>query len=67
MPFVNRVINFITGFNHPDKNVQNSINIYPGDDRCRVEEPHSKWHEESANGLLDLMFLADYLHEITMG
>ena len=28
-------------------------------------EPHSKWHVESANGLMDLMFLADNIYRLT--
>jgi hypothetical protein len=39
--------------------------VYPADDRCRVQESHSKWHEEGGNGLLDLMFLSDDLMAVT--
>ena len=44
MPYVNAVLNFITGFDHPEKNIQNCVNVYPGEERCRIDEPHSKWH-----------------------
>ena len=54
--------NLLTGFVHTDKDAQSCTNVYPGDSRCRVQQPHSKWHEESANGLTDLAFLADALH-----
>ena len=40
---------------------QVSKNIYPGDNFCRVNQSHSKWHEESANGLLDLVYAADQM------
>jgi len=40
-------------------NVVNSKNVYPGDDKCRGTSPHALWHEESANGLLEIVFLAD--------
>ena len=40
--------------------------MYPAAARCRVADqaPHSKWHEESANALLDLAFLADDIHAL---
>ena len=55
----------LSGFKHTDFNLENSIHVYPGDSTCRVEQPHSKWHEESASLLLDLVFLVDYVVEIT--
>jgi len=39
--------------------------VYPADDRCRIQEAHSKWHEENGNGLLDLMFLSDDIFSVT--
>ena len=39
---------------------------YPGDSWCNPQEPHSKWHVESANGLMDLMMLADNIFRLTM-
>jgi hypothetical protein len=45
-------------------NVVNSKNVYPGDDQCRGYSPHSLWHEESANGLLEIVFLADFMNKI---
>eukprot|EP00462_Mataza_sp_D1_P019372 CAMPEP_0175127334 /NCGR_PEP_ID=MMETSP0087-20121206/4333_1 /TAXON_ID=136419 /ORGANISM="Unknown Unknown, Strain D1" /LENGTH=415 /DNA_ID=CAMNT_0016409309 /DNA_START=128 /DNA_END=1375 /DNA_ORIENTATION=- len=65
MPWVNKFANFLTGFVHTDSDFQNAKNVYPGDSKCRVEQPHSKWHEESANGLLDLVFLCDYIAMLT--
>jgi len=59
MPVVNSLANTITGFKHYDAEIQASKNIYPGDTFCRVNQSHSKWHEQSANGLLDLVYMAD--------
>jgi hypothetical protein len=42
--------------------VTNAHNLYPGDAHCRTHSPHALWHEESANGLLEIVFLADYVH-----
>ena len=39
--------------------------IYPGDEWCNPIEPHSKWHVESAVGLLDLVYLTDNLYRVT--
>ena len=39
--------------------------VYPGDARCRVQQAHSKWHEEGGNGLLDLMMLSDDCYALT--
>lgn len=42
-----------------------SPQVYPADDRCRVQQSHSKWHEEGANGLLDLMMVSDDIFSVT--
>jgi len=47
-----------------DENVVKSHNVYPGDDQCRGHSPHALWHEESANGLLEIVFLGDFMHKI---
>jgi len=60
MPYVNMLCNALNGFKHSDHEVQSCKNVYPGDDTCRTgPSPHAKWHEMSANGLLDLILLAD--------
>lgn len=64
MPAVNTLTNFLTGFKHAEQSIQKCENVYPGDELCRVQQPHSKWHEESANGLLDLMFLCDDMRSL---
>lgn len=45
---------------------QNGTGIYPGDFWCNLENPHSKWHLQSAAGLTDLVFLADDVFRITI-
>ena len=47
-----------------DENVVKSKNVYPGDDQCRGYSPHALWHEESANGLLEIVFLGDFMNKI---
>jgi hypothetical protein len=44
--------------------VVDAKNLYPGDAHCRTHSPHALWHEESANGLLEIVFVADYIHSI---
>lgn len=63
IPAVNSLANRMTGFSHPDDSIQKGESIYPGQDVCNVKHtsPHAKWHEISANGLMDLGYLADYV------
>ena len=65
MPHFNWLMNKLTGFEYSDSDLQNAVNVYPGDKCCRMEQPHAKWHEEAANGLLDFIFLANKLVELT--
>ena len=58
MPTLMSLFNFITGYNHVDQQFQNAEDVYPGDKTCRLQ-PHAKWHEVSANGLMDLAFFVD--------
>jgi len=61
IPTVNSLANKLTGFDHPDASIQAGDDIYPGQAYCGVKStaPHAKWHEMSANGLMDLAYLAD--------
>jgi hypothetical protein len=61
IPAMNSLANKLTGFEHPDSSIQKSEAIYPGQEWCRVKHtaPHAKWHEESANGFMDLGYLAN--------
>jgi len=61
IPTLNSLSNRLTGFNHPDASIQQGDSIYPGQAYCNVKSsaPHAKWHEMSANGLMDLGYLAD--------
>jgi hypothetical protein len=60
-PAVNSLANRLTGFLHSDETIQKSEAVYPGQDFCKVKHtaPHAKWHEISANGLMDLAYMAD--------
>jgi hypothetical protein len=64
-PYINSFANSLTSFPQTDVDVDNLKNNYPGDDFCRYETPHSLWHEQSANGLLELVFfcqaMADFI------
>lgn len=65
IPVVNMIANAMNGFPHPDKDVQAAYGVYPGDTTCRISlSPHSKWHEQAGNGLLDLMFLTDDVNRL---
>lgn len=64
LPDVNAFANKFSGFAQTDANVEESFEVYPGDDQCRNYSPHAIWHEESANGLLEIVFLADGINHI---
>ena len=44
---------------------QNVTALYPGDTWCNNQEAHSKWHVQSAIGLLDLVYLCDNINGLT--
>lgn len=62
MPHWNALSTRLSGFAQSDDDVVNARNVYPGAAHCRTHSPHALWHEESANGLLEIVFLADYVH-----
>jgi hypothetical protein len=69
IPSVNNLANKWTGFAHPDDTIQKSESVYPGQEWCKVKNtaPHAKWHEISANGLMDLGYLADHIKVVIDG
>jgi hypothetical protein len=64
MPFVNAIADDITHFPNDDQDVKSSKNVYPGDSYCNTYQAHSLWHEQSANGLLELVYVADYINSV---
>jgi hypothetical protein len=63
-PVFNAIANDITGFTHVDLEFQQSIDVYPGDAKCRAEQPHSIWHEQSGNGLVDMALVAQFADQM---
>ncbi|GMI11245.1 hypothetical protein TrVE_jg2967 [Triparma verrucosa] len=57
-PFVNVLADKMTGYEHPPM-VRTGHDIYPNCKVCRRQEPHSKWHEQSSVGMIDLVYLTD--------
>jgi len=60
---INGIADDFTGFEQSDWNTVHSKNLYPGQDTCKYQQGHSVWHEVSANGLLDLVYLCDYVNK----
>lgn len=60
----NDLANRISGTPQTDDNVTTATNVYPGDSKCRGDSAHALWHEESANGLLEIVFLADFVNSV---
>ena len=65
IPEVNLVGDFLTGYWHP-LYVRASIGVYPGNALCKSLVAHAKWHEQSANALVDLVFVADDIHTLVL-
>merc|ERR1719348_2085878 len=65
MSSVNQLANYLTDFPILDEGLQSGSGIYPGENWCNPQEPHSKWHVQSSNGLMDLMLLADNVFKLT--
>ena len=58
MPVLNGYLNELSGIQYSDTAFQTSVESYPGDVQCRNTWGHSKWHEQSGLGLVDLFFLS---------
>lgn len=63
---INYIADVLTMFPQTDENVNKSEDLYPGQATCKYQQGHSIWHEMSANGLLDLVYLCDYIHALTV-
>ena len=61
-PLVSLLADSLTWFEQSDPRVTFSYSVYPGQSKCKYEQPHSIWHEMSANGLLDIIYLANFGH-----
>lgn len=59
---VNMIADTISDLPQTDVGVQFGQGVYPGDSTCRYEQGHSIWHEMSANGLLEIVMLVDYVN-----
>jgi len=55
----------LSGFPQTDDYFVTGKNLYPGQAKCRVSSPHALWHEQSANGFVELTFLADTINKYT--
>ena len=64
LPDLNELSSRISGVPQTDDNVQFSHDVYPGDSQCRGYSPHALWHEASANGLLEIVFIGDFMNKI---
>jgi len=62
MPQINALADMLTGFKDGDASVKEcEPDVYPGAGWCRLNIPHPKSHEISANAFFDLVSLGEYL------
>jgi len=66
LPSWNKLADHISGVPQLDEHMKQSMDVYPGDFKCRGYSPHALWHEESANGLLEITLLADYINGLVI-
>ena len=66
VPWATALADNLTGFTQTDQLVNDSVNVYPGQPHCKSDQGHSIWHEVSANGLLDLVYLCDYVNSLVI-
>jgi len=72
MPIFNKFSNFLTGYDHYtyifDQLQQKSRDVYPGRKICGGKRfSHNIWHEQTANALVDLFYLADDINRLISG
>lgn len=60
-PVLNVVFTFLNGFWDRSTYTVTGRNLYPGDEQCNVLSPHAFWHQQSAEGFVDIIFISDYL------
>lgn len=62
--FINMMSDVVSDQYQTDLGVQFGSNVYPGDSKCRFEQPHSIYNELMANGLLELAMLVDLFNDV---
>ena len=63
-PYVNSLASKINGFPQTESTMASGQNIYPGSTFCDKDSPHALWHEQSANGFVELMLWADFYYGV---
>ena len=69
MPLINDLVNTMTSFQLSDTDFQEGKNLYPGEELCNKggntgDNPHPKWHVQTAILLPDVVYLSDEIHRI---
>lgn len=62
--FVNMISDNVSDMYQTDLGVQFGVDVYPGDSTCRSSYDHPIFHEMNANGLLELVMVADAVNEV---
>ena len=62
IPFVYGAANPLMQIWQSDLNTNFSWDVYPGSWKCKHEQGHSIWHEVTGKGLLDWIFIGNYMH-----
>ena len=61
-PELNRLASYLDGIYNTEADVVFNTEIYPGARYCNAQSAHALWHQQSANGLFDLILVMDKLY-----
>lgn len=61
-PHINWFASILSGFPQTDENMVTGEWIYPGSKFCNADSPHALWHEQTANGFLEVILLIDLIY-----
>ena len=64
LPSFSTISHFISGNIFEWDLATPSTELYPGIEQCRRSQPHSVWHEGSAQALFDMIYLCDYVYQV---
>lgn len=61
-PAINLVASLIDQVENTESDVKWGTELYPGARYCNTKSPHSLWHQQSADALIDLILVLDKMY-----
>ena len=63
-PHINWWASLLSGMPQTDEQMVIGKGTYPGAEYCNADSPHALWHDQTANGFLEVMLLTDYMYGV---